>query len=170
MNNSDRPNDDIDPGALLAMFRQTHDAILKIRQKELRKHGLTPEQLGALQAIRAIGNKATAAQLSKWLFRNPDTTTIMLRRLEKRGLIKKTPDINRKNIIRLSLTRTGEEILHNASQANTAYNLFNKLSVKKKKQLWVLLEKLRSQALAKLNMDENTYSGFFNEFQKEDLT
>jgi len=168
MKNSDRLKTEIDPGMLLAMFRQTHDAILKIRQKELRSYDITPEQMGALTAIKAIGAGATASQLSRWLFRNPDSMTILLRRLEKKGLIKKTPDKNRKNIIRLSLTARGEQAFRRAADANLANNLFKKLSSVKRKQLWIIMEKLRSSALKTLNMDEDTYSGFFEKFKKED--
>jgi len=159
---------DIDSDALLALFRQTHDAILKVRQKELRASDITPEQMGALTAIRAIGPQATAAQLSKWLFRNPDSMTIMLRRLEKKGLIRKTPDAKRKNIIRLSLTRTGEKAFHKASQADVANSIFDRLSPRKKAQLRAILEKLRSRALYALDMDEDKYSGFFEKFKEKE--
>jgi DNA-binding MarR family transcriptional regulator len=158
----------IDSGTLLAMFRQTHDAILKIRQKELRSLDITPEQVGALAAIRAIGPGATAAQLSKWLFRNPDSMTVLLRRLEKKGLISKKPDLKRKNIMRLKLTKQGEKAFHSASDAKLANSIFDKLPARKKDQLWSILEKLRSRALATLDMDKDTYSGFFEKFKDKD--
>ncbi len=161
-------NEYIDSDTLLAMFRQTHDAILKVRQKELRIFDITPEQMGALAAIRAIGPRATAAQLSKWLFRNPDSMTVLLRRLEKKGLISKTADAQRKNIMRLKLTKLGEKAFHAALETNLANAIFDKLPARKKVQLWGILEKLRSRALETLDMDEDTYSGFFEKFKDKE--
>jgi DNA-binding MarR family transcriptional regulator len=161
-------NRKIDSSTLLAMFRQTHDAILKIRQKELRAFDITPEQMGALAAIRAIGPVATAAQLSKWLFRNPDSMTVLLRRLEKKGLIEKTPDTRRKNIMRLKLTKTGEKAFHSASGADQANTILDKLPARKKAQLWAILDKLRSRALETLEMDKADYSGFFEKFKDKE--
>jgi len=85
-----RPNDDNSSIKLLAMIRQTSDALIKVRQKELKKFGITPEQSGALAVIYALEGQATAAELSRVLFRKPNSMTILLRRLEKQGMIKKT--------------------------------------------------------------------------------
>ncbi len=165
MLNSKEAENKINSYALLAIFRQTHDAILKVRQKELRSSDITPEQMGALTAIKAIGPQATAAELSRWLFRNPDSMTILLRRLEKKGLIKKTPDAKRKNVIRLSLTKAGDTAYSKASNAKLAISIFDSLTARNKAQLWSILGKIRKRALDNLDMDEDNYCGFFDKFK-----
>jgi len=162
---TDLVKSDISPDMLHALFRQTHDAILKIRQKELRKLDLTTEQLIALVAIKSIGEQATAAQLSKWLFRNADSIGVLLSRLEKKGLILRTRDTHRKNINRLSLTALGLEATENASKAVTSINIFSRISSKERKRLWSTLERLRKIALKELQIDEQTFTAFFESFK-----
>jgi DNA-binding MarR family transcriptional regulator len=153
---------------LLAMIRQTNDALLKVRQKELKKFGITPEQSGALAVIYALDGQATAAELSRVLFRKPNSMTILLRRLEKQGLIRKTPDKHQKNVIRLSLTLKGRQCHVNSAKVNILGRIFNKISDSKQRQLWVSLEKVRNQALKNLDIDVESYVRFFEKLNKVD--
>ncbi len=146
---------------LLAMIKQTADALMKVRQKELKKFGITPEQSGAIAVIYALGDQATAAELSRILFRKPNSMTILLRRLEKQGLIKKTPDPRQKNVIRLSLTAKGRQCHISSSKVNTLNRIFNKVSDARQLQLWTSLEKIRNQALKNLDLDVESYVRFF---------
>jgi DNA-binding MarR family transcriptional regulator len=154
-------NEEHDCYMLLAMIKQTADALMKVRQKELKKFGITPEQSGAMAIIYALGGQATAAELSRILFRKPNSMTILLRRLEKQGLIKKTPDRKQKNIIRLSLTARGLQRRINSSRVNTLDRIFSKVSKARQRQLWISLEKVRNQALKDLDIDVKSYTRFF---------
>ncbi len=87
---------------LLSRLRQATDAIYNIRQRELKPFNITPEQVGAMHLIHTFGNQANAFELSKVLNRKPSTMTVLLRRMERDGLIKKSVDKRKKNKIRLS--------------------------------------------------------------------
>ena len=153
---------------ILAMIRQTNDALLKVRQKELKKFGITPEQSGALAVIYALEGQATAAELSRVLFRKPNSMTILLRRLEKQGMIKKTPDKRQKNVIRLSLTARGRQCHLNSSRVNALGRIFSKVSDTKQRQLWASLEKVRNQALKSLDLEVGSYARFFEKLNQMD--
>lgn len=79
-----KKRDRADVQMLLGLLRQTHDAVLKIRQNELKKFGLTPEQSAALMNIKALGGDASIVELSRRLFRKPNSTTVLVTRLEKK--------------------------------------------------------------------------------------
>jgi DNA-binding MarR family transcriptional regulator len=153
---------------LIGMMKQTTDALFKVRQKELKKFGITPEQSGALAVIYALEGQATAAELSRILFRKPNSMTILLRRLEKQGMIKKTPDKRQKNVIRLSLTVKGRQAHMSSSRVNSLGRILNKLSDAKQRQLWTSLEKVRNQALKNLDMDVASYTRFFEKLNSLD--
>jgi len=152
----------IDGHRLLSILRQTHDAILKIRQRELSKYDLTPEQASALMVIHTLKGNATTAEISRRLFRESNSITVLLRRLEKRGLISKRPDVHRKNIIRISLTERGKEAYQNALKIDAFERIIKKFSVRKRKQLWQLLEKLRNHALKEMLLDVDSFVDFFS--------
>jgi len=147
---------------LLTRLRQAKDAVHSVRQKELKKYGLTPEQAGALHIIHYFGNNATAFELSKALSRKPPALTILLRRLEKRQLIKKTADKNKKTTIRLSLTKKGHDLYHKALELPLLSDIFCKLSVDEKEHLCTVLELLRDTALGKSNIDVDSFTELVN--------
>jgi len=142
---------------LLTRLRQANDAIYSIRQKELKKYNISPEQAGALHIIHCFGNRATAYELSKALSRKPPALTILLRRMEKKQLIKKTADKNKKTTIRLSLTRKGHDLYHKALEYPLLGDIFYKLSEIEKEELCTVLELLRDVALQSLNIDVKSF-------------
>jgi len=143
------------------LLRYTADAIHRAREYELKKYNLTPEQAGALVCILSLGNNATQAELSRWLFRLPNSITILINRMEKMGLVKKTPDKKRKNIIRLSLTRKGREAYLQSIKFEAFYPIIDVLTDEKRRQLQSLLETIRQKVFENLHLDIKTYSGCF---------
>jgi DNA-binding MarR family transcriptional regulator len=148
---------------LFHLLRQTADAIHKSRELELKSYGISPQQSGALVCIRTLGKKATPAELSRWLFREPNSVTILLNRMQRMGLIKKKADTKRKNLIRLSLTKKGNEAYKHAIEMETFYSLVENLPEKKRKQLWSLLQEIREQVFKDLHLDVSHYSGCLDE-------
>jgi len=143
---------------LLSRLRQATDAVFRVRQKDLKKLNITPEQAGALHLIHTFGNQATAFELSKISFRKPSSITMLLRRLERDGLINKTVDKRKKNVIRLSLTSKGQKCYAKVLEMGALSYVFSGLPYAKKKQLCSLLEMIRDNAWENLNVDVNSYS------------
>jgi len=151
-----------DAHKILVMLRLTNDAIYRIRQKELRKSGLTPEQAITLINIKLLGNDTTAAELARYSFRERASMAEILRRLHKNGLIIRRHDVNRKNIIKISLSVKGEKYYSKSLKIDAIESIVNLLSDTEKEQLWVLLDKIKNQALRKLKIDVKTFEDFFN--------
>jgi MarR family transcriptional regulator, organic hydroperoxide resistance regulator len=145
---------------VISVLRQTHDFLLKIRQQELSKYDITPEQASALMVIHAFGNKATTAEISRRLFREPNSIGVLIRRLERRGFVNRIPDKNRKNIIRVSLTEKGIAAYHHAMEMKAYNRIVKRMPDKKKRQLLSLLEKLRNYALQDMKVNVKSYSDF----------
>jgi DNA-binding MarR family transcriptional regulator len=129
---------------------------------ELKKYGISPEQSGALVCIHSLRNTATPAELSRWLFREPNSITILLNRMQKLGLIKKTADKQRKNIIRLSLTEKGYEAYKHAVEFQVFFPIIDVLPERKRKQLWLLLQTIRDRVFEELRLDVRNYSGWLD--------
>jgi DNA-binding MarR family transcriptional regulator len=154
-------NNVVESYRLFQLLRHTADAIHRAREYELKKYRITPEQAGALVCILSLDNKATQAELSRWLFRLPNSITILINRMEKLGLVKKRPDKKRRNISRLSLTKKGYEVYLNSIEFRAFHPIINVLPAAKRRQLWSLLQLIRQTVFDDLNLDIKTYSGFF---------
>jgi DNA-binding MarR family transcriptional regulator len=144
---------------LFHLLRQASDAIHKTREIELKRYNLTPEQAGALVCIHSLGNKATPSELSRWLFRERNSITILLNRMHKLGLINKTADTRRKNIIRLTLTKKGYEAYKHSVEFSSFMPIIDLLPENKRRQLWSLLQIIRLKIFDELHINAKAYSG-----------
>ncbi len=88
---------------------RTRDAIFRSRVKELQRHNLSVRQASVLIVLEELDNKATPAEVSKWVFREPHSVSDFLKRMERDGLIKRIKDLKRKNMIRIEITDKGRE-------------------------------------------------------------
>lgn len=152
----------LDSYQLFSLLRQTADSVLKAREAELKKYNLSPEQAAALVCIRSLDSKATPAELSRWLFRKRNSITILLNRMQKLGLINKIVNKDRKNSIKIQLTKKGYEAYKHSVEFQAFYGIIDVLTVKKRKQLWSLLQTIRLKAFKDLKLDIDAHSGFFN--------
>ena len=94
---------------LWVLLHQTRDAVHIARKKELGRFEISTIQAAALFIIQAIGEQATPAEISRWLFRKPHSVSGLLNRMEKEGLVKKTKDLDKKNLVRVTLTEKGRQ-------------------------------------------------------------
>lgn len=68
---------------LWMLLQQVGYAAFKARQKELNKHGISNIQAMVLFTIQAIGDKATPAEISRWVFRELHSVSGLLNRTKK---------------------------------------------------------------------------------------
>ena len=138
---------------LWALLHQTTDAIIRARDNELRKIGISRMQAAALFIVKAISGPATPAEIARWLFREPHTVSGILDRMERQGLIRKVKDLERKNMIRVVLTEKGEEAYHRSSEIKAIRNILSCLSQGEQDSLRAYLETLRNKALKELRLE-----------------
>lgn len=84
-------------------FSRTHAALEKL--------GLYPGQPPLLMALKNYGIMSQK-ELSQKLCVKPATVAVMLKRMEKTGLIDKKIDLKDKRIFRVYLTKQGEEMIN----------------------------------------------------------
>lgn len=148
------------------LLKQTSEAINRCREKELRRFKITPEQAGVLNCIYNLGEDATPADLTRWLSRKPSSVSILLKRMEKQGLIVKKTDLKKKNIIRLSLTDKGLKAYGYVREYNSFVTIFKVLPEDQQQQLWELLKPLLDQALKNLPHDQYKYNFMIFDLKK----
>ncbi len=132
---------------------RTRDAIFRNRVKELQKHNLSVRQASVLIVLEELDEKATPAEVSKWVFREPHSVSDFLKRMERDGLIKRIKDLARKNMIRIEITDKGREAVHNAKKIEPVHKIMAVLSNEEHRQLMVIMQKLWDKALEELRIE-----------------
>lgn len=132
---------------LWVLLHHTAVAVEKVRQKELKQHGLNVVRYNVLYYLQSMGSQPTPAEISRWIFRRPHTISGLLDRMEREGLVERTKDKNRKNMIRVALTEKGREAYSNSGEMESLHKIMSSLSKKHRGQLISYLRKLRNKSL-----------------------
>ena len=140
-------------GDLWTLLAQTRDAMFKAKQKELNEYKISATASSALSVIQSIGNRAIPAEISRRLFREPHSISGLLNRMEKAGLVRKTKDLDKKNLVRVELTDKGYEAYYQSMGGESIPKIVSSLSDKDCEQLRSSLQTLRDEALKVIGVE-----------------
>jgi DNA-binding MarR family transcriptional regulator len=142
---------------LWMLLTHTRYAIYRSREKELQRYGVSPEQVGVLFIVQALGNKATPSEISRYILRQPHTVSALIERMSEKGFVKKMHDLDKKNLVRVSLTEKGQKIYERSTKRGPIHRIMSTLSDSERTQLRLLLEKLHTQARKEIGLDRDKY-------------
>ena len=134
------------------LLDQACDAIGRARDNELRQIGISKMQAWVLFIVKAINGPATPAEISRWLFREPNTVSALLDRMEKQGLVRKVRNLEKKNLIRVVITEKGEEAYQQSKEAKVIHDVLSCFSQEERDNLRAYLETLRNKAVGELTV------------------
>ena len=138
---------------LWVLLHQVSDIIFNAREEELRQYNLPATQAEVLFVIKAIGDKVTPAQISRMIFRRPHSVSGILDRMAKAGLVKKTKDLHRRNLVRVTVTAKGQQAYKQALKRKSVQKIMSSLSEGERQKLKSFLETLRNKGLKELGID-----------------
>ncbi|MBN1856912.1 MAG: hypothetical protein JW846_08165 [Dehalococcoidia bacterium] len=140
-----------DENYVLAMLlRQAGDTMLRARQAELTDVGISTIEAATMLAIDDLGERALPIRISEWILRRPNSTSALLQRMEKDGLVQRAYDLERKNLVRITLTGHGRELLEKVRARSSVHQVFNELSDEERACLKRALLHVRTGALGYL--------------------
>ena len=134
-------------------LHETRHAIHRARTKELRKYKINTVQSHVMFIILALGDKATPTQIGRYLFRESNSISELLKRMQKDGLIRKFRDLRKRSMIRLELTDKGLRAHNKTTGFESIHDIISVLSEEERKHLLSSLEKLWYRALDELGME-----------------
>jgi DNA-binding MarR family transcriptional regulator len=138
---------------LWLLMHRVRDALVLCEDSILREYGLTMEQFAVLAAVKSRGGSLRPTDLAFILERSPNSVSMIVDRMVKAGLVKRTRDRKDRRIVRVSLTSNGENALKPATPAGWEFiqKILSPLSYKDKHALASLLEMLKCEFLGYLN-------------------
>jgi DNA-binding MarR family transcriptional regulator len=119
----------------------------RARNLELAKIGINMVQAEVLHCVKSAKEPLTPMKLSRMMHRQPHTISALVHRMEAQGLLSTKKDMKRKNLVRLSLTRKGEEALKGWSNATMVPDALSRLTKKEREALDTITEKLHKKGL-----------------------
>jgi DNA-binding MarR family transcriptional regulator len=142
---------------LWILLTHTRYAIYRAREKELQRYGVSPEQVGVLFIVQALGNKATPSEIARLIIRQPHTVSALIERMAEKVLVKKMHDLDRKNLVRVSLTEKGQKIYEISTKRGPIHRIIGSLSATERSNFQKTLEKLQSQARKEIGLDREEF-------------
>ena len=117
------------------------------------KKGLTMEQFSVLAAVKYIGHPARPSDIAKWLGRSGNTVSMIIDRMVKAGLVKRTRDRIDRRVVNVTTTSKAENSFKLAIPASWEFiqKIMLPLSQADRQALARLLETIRYETLSYLN-------------------
>jgi DNA-binding MarR family transcriptional regulator len=138
---------------LWVLIAQTKDAILKARERDYARYGISNDRRAVLYIIENHGGEAAPVEIARDLFRELHSMTEMLKRMEKDGLVERSKGSGRSKIA-VKLTEKGLDVFNQSLQNETDQRIFSVLTKKERERLGTYLWKLRSKVLEDLGIPE----------------
>lgn len=135
---------------LWILLHQAKDYVFKVRVNELKRFGLSVPEAGTLYVVKAIEKtegKATPSKIAKGMLRQHHTVTALLKRMEKKGLIKRSTDPDNRGSLIVRLTDKGESALKQSYTRDSLHGAMSVLAEDEKDRLEEYLVKLRDSAI-----------------------
>jgi len=125
----------------------TYLTLQRARQLELAKVGLTVPQRRVLYSLKTSEEPLTPMKLARRMKQQPHTVSQLVHRMEARGLVKTTKDLERKNLVRVSLTKKGQEAFKRQHSEKSVRSATSCLSEKELDTLNAACKKLHARGV-----------------------
>lgn len=128
----------------LIVFTRAEHTIHRIEYKTIKQSGLTIAQFAVLEALYNKGD-LKICEIIERILTTSGNITVVIKNLEKDGLIKKKPDPNDKRSCIISLTEEGEKIIEDIlpNHIENIKSIFEILTEEEKNTLKNILKKFK---------------------------
>ena len=136
----------LDKGSWI-LLRQTYNLIFRCEDRVFAEYDLTTEQHTVLMAVKNISGPVRITDIARWLDRSVNSVSMIIDRMVKAGLVKRTRDRKDRRTVFVTLTNKAEEAYVPATAAGweLVQEILSPLSNEDKHTLIRLLETIRDR-------------------------
>ncbi len=142
--------DEVD--AFWQLLRRTVRGISKAREDELQEFGVSSDMSAMMFTIALLGKQAIPANIAKNLLLEAHSVSQLVSRMERKGLVHKTRDLERKNLVHIELTEAGWDLFRKTGRRRPVRKIMAVLTDEERRQMWVSLAKLRDAVVKELRI------------------
>lgn len=150
---------------LWLLLRRAGDTLALCQDSVFSKYGLTTEQFGVLAAIKSRG-PLRPSDLSHILERTPNSISMLIDRMVKAGLVRRTRDRKDRRTVTVSLASKGQAAVEPAIPAGWEFihQILSSLSPDDQRLLAGMLETVKCELTGYLNPDADKAEIIKNSF------
>ncbi len=149
------------------LLRRVGDTLALCQDSVYGKYGLTTEQFGILASLKSRG-PLRPSDLSQILERTPNSISMLIDRMVKSGLVRRTRDRKDRRTVTVSLTGKGEAAVEPAVPAGWEFihQILSSLSINDQRSFADMLETVKCELTGYLNPDMDKAEIIKNSFTK----
>jgi MarR family 2-MHQ and catechol resistance regulon transcriptional repressor len=149
------------------LLHRTRDVVRTCEDQVFGEYGLTTEQYAVLSVMKLLGDPIRVSDIARGLEREPNSVSMMVDRMVKVGLVRRSRDRGDRRAVYVSITSKGEDALKLAVPAGLEFiqEILSPLSNEDRRTLISLLEMVKYRALEYLKLGVNV-----EELMKNDIT
>jgi len=138
---------------LWLLLHRVRDALVACEDSILKEYGLTVEQFGVLASVKSRGGSLRPADLASILERSPNSISMLVDRMVKAGLVKRTRGRRDRRVVNVTLTSKGQKALEPATPVGWEFiqKILSPISYEDKRAMVDLLETVKCELLGYLN-------------------
>ena len=138
---------------LWLLLHRTAETLARCEDSVFGEYGLTTEQFTVLAAVKGSGGPLRPVDLAFVMERSPNSVSMLVDRMIKAGLVRRTRDRKDRRAVKVTLTSKGEKALGPATPAGweLVQKVLSPLSEKDRRALASLLELVKCECLGYLN-------------------
>jgi DNA-binding MarR family transcriptional regulator len=144
--------------ALWEVFQYVSILLTKLRQRELNQYDITLRTSGVLKTIIKFGEETTLLNIARELGLETHSIAAQIGRMEKEGLVEKTKDRKKRNLMHVRITDKGYEKLNNIREGKSIDSVMSVLTDEEQQQFWEILIKLRKHSIIELSELDNQFN------------
>jgi DNA-binding MarR family transcriptional regulator len=139
--------------ALWILIAQTKDGLLRARERDYARYGISNDRRAVLFVIQNNGGSAAPVEIARSLFRELHSVTEMIKRMEKDGLLIRSKGSGRSRV-EVRLTEKGLDVFNQSLHNETDKRIFSVLNKKERDLLASYLWRVRERVLQDLGIPE----------------
>lgn len=132
---------------LYLLISKAAHSVNRVRARELSEKNITDRQAMILYTVGILGPRATLKEISRAVFRELNSTSEQVTRLENKGLVEKVPtDRDLNAAMTIKLTEKGEQVFDFIRKWDSIQTLMSVLSPDDREALRLCLGKVMARA------------------------
>jgi len=150
-----------------SLLHRVRDVFMRCEDERFRPYGITSEQYGVLMTLKYIGKSARPVDIARWLGHAPNSISMLIDRMVKAGLVRRTRDRKDRRAVNVTLTTKAEIALGPATRDGLEFiqNVMSPLLDEELSTVVQLLEIIRHRAVQCMNQDVT-----IDELRRHDIT
>jgi len=135
------------------LLHRVRDILALCEDSIFAEYGITTEQFSVLAAVKSRGGSLRPTDLAKILERSVNSMSMLVDRMVKAGLVRRTRDRIDRRVVRVTLTSKGANAIEGAIPEGWDFiqKILSPISYKDKRALAGMLETVKCELLGHLN-------------------